>query len=265
MKKIASIFFCVCLGLFDSKAQAPEQCTTSNTAFAIGEKISYKIIYNWNSLWLNGGEASFTVRDGLLGAAKVYHVVGEGFSYKSYDWFFKVHDTYESYIDPLTMLPLKFVRNVSEGGYNIYNNVVFNHDEHKAISTHGEFKIPNCIQDVLSGIYYARNIDFNTFQANDTIPVNLFLDDSVYNIHIRYLGKEIITTKKGTFNCIKFKPLLVTGTIFKGGEKMTVWVTDDANKIPVLVESPILIGFIRAELYKYEGLRNPMTAKVDSR
>ena len=80
---------------------------------------------------------------------------------------------------------------------------------------------------------------------------------------IRYLGKEVIKTKYGKFNAIKFKPLLLKGTIFEGGEHMTVWVTDDDKKIPVLVESPILIGFIRAELHKYEGLRNPMTSKTD--
>jgi hypothetical protein len=160
------------------------------------------------------------------------------------------------------MKPLKFIRNVNEGGYTIYNNVTFNHDEGKATSTKGEFKIPDCTQDVLSAVYYARNIDFNKYNVNDTIPLNLFLDDSIYHIYIRYLGKELLKTKTGDYNCIKFKPLLINGTIFRGGEKMTVWVTDDDNKIPILVESPITVGFIRAELYKADGLRSPMKAKI---
>src|SRR6185436_17150992 len=132
---------------------------------------SYKVVYNWNSLWLNAGEASFTVNEGVFGSSKVYHVVGEGSSYKSYDWFYKVHDIYESYIDQKTLQPLKFVRNVNEGGYVIYNNVTFRHDVGKAISTHGEFDVPGCIQDVLSAIYFARNIDFSNYKINDTIPV----------------------------------------------------------------------------------------------
>lgn len=239
-----------------------KDCVISNNAFAAGEKISYKVVYNWNSLWLNAGEVSFTVEDAVYGSNKAYHVIGNGSTYKSYDWFYKVRDVYESYIDQQTLKPLKFIRNVNEGGYTIYNNVTFKHAENKAVSTNGEFKVPSCIQDVLSAIYYSRNIDFSRYKVNDTIPINLFLDDSVYNIYIRYLGKEVIRNRDDNYNCIKFKPLLISGTIFKGGEKMTVWVTDDANKIPVLVESPITVGAVRAELYKYKGLRNPMTAKL---
>ena len=98
---------------------------------------------------------------------------------------------------------------------------------------------------------------------NDTIPVTLFLDDAIWPVYIRYLGKEQMTTKLGTFNCIKFRPLLIKGTLFEGGEKMTVWVTDDKNKVPVRVESPIVVGSIKADMIKYENLRNPMTSKVN--
>jgi hypothetical protein len=262
VKSFYSAFIILFLFSAHLMAQAPVVCTLNNTAFLPGEKITYKVVYNWNSLWLNAGEVSFTVNDGVYGSDKVYHVVGEGSSYKSYDWFYKVRDTYESYIVQETMLPVKFVRNVNEGGFTIYNNVTFKQSEGKAISTHGTFDVPECTQDVLSAVYYARNIDFNSYKVNDTIPINLFLDDSLFHIYIRYLGKEKLQTQTGTYNCIKFKPLLINGTIFRGGEKMTVWVTDDDNKIPVLVESPIVVGFIRAELYKTNGLRSPMKAKV---
>lgn len=261
MKAVFSLIL-VFLIYVPAHAQPEATCRVQNKAFNPGEKITYKVVYNWNSLWLNAGEVTFSVSDAVFGSDKVYHVMGEGSTYKSYDWFYKVRDTYESYINQQTMRPVKFIRNVYEGGFTIYNNVTFKHDEGKAISTSGTFNIPDCTQDVLSAVYYARNIDFNNHKVNDTIPLNLFLDDSLFHIYIRYLGKEQLKTTSGTFNCIKFKPLLINGTIFRGGEKMTVWVTDDENKIPVLVESPIVVGFIRAELHKYSGLRNPMRSKV---
>ncbi|MCS6991318.1 MAG: DUF3108 domain-containing protein [Chitinophagales bacterium] len=237
-------------------------CRQINTAFEPGEVLVYRVAYHWNALWLNAGEVSFTVNNSVYGDRQVYHIIGYGATYKTYDWFFKVRDTYETFVDQETLLPLKFIRNVYEGGYTIYENVSFNHAEGKAISLKREQQIPPCTHDVLSAIYFARNIDFNKYQINDTIPIKLFLDDSLYHVYIRYLGKELIKSRKGTFNCIKFRPLLIKGTIFKGGEQMVVWVTDDENKIPIIVESPIIVGSIRAELHRWQGLRHPLRSKI---
>jgi hypothetical protein len=93
----------------------------------------------------------------------------------------------------------------------------------------------------------------------------MFLDDEVFNMYVRYLGKEEIKTKYGRFRAIKFKPLLIEGTIFSGGEKMTVWVTDDENKIPVRIESPIVVGSVKVDMMSYKNNRYPMTALVKIR
>ena len=85
----------------------------------------------------------------------------------------------------------------------------------------------------------------------------MFLDDKVYPLYIKYVGKERITTKMGTFNAIKIVPLLIQGTIFKDGEKMTVWISDDENHIPLRVDSPILVGSVKVDLIGYDNLRNP--------
>jgi hypothetical protein len=113
---------------------------------------------------------------------------------------------------------------------------------------------------VLSAIYYARNINFDKYKPGDRIPFTMFLDNEVYNMYIRYLGKETIKTKYGKFDAVKFKPLLIKGTIFEGGEKMTVWVSDDANRIPVRVESPISVGSVKVDMMGYRNLRYPLTS-----
>src|SRR4029077_15233926 len=136
---------------------------------------------------------------------------------------------YETYFDTTHLQPLKFIRNVDEGGYKKLENVTFDRQNNIANTKKGVFKVPNCIQDVISAVYYARNIDFNKYKVNDKIPFSMFLDDEVYSMYLRYLGKETVKTKYGKFKAIKFKPLLVKGTIFEGGEKMTVWVSDDGN------------------------------------
>lgn len=93
----------------------------------------------------------------------------------------------------------------------------------------------------------------------------MVLDNEVHNLYIKYEGREVIKTKYGRFNAIKFKPLLIKGTIFEGGEKMTVWVTDDANKIPIRIESPIVVGSVKVDMMGYKGLRYPMTALISKR
>jgi hypothetical protein len=258
---LALVFIALFVCYYNSFAQN-EFCGLKNISFQEGEKLSFKVYYNMGALWVGAGEASFTVTGEQLNGRKVYHVVGDGKTLKSYEWFYKVRDRYETFIDAETMLPAKFVRNVNEGGYKIYNNVTFNQSIGQAVSTKGVYKVPTCIQDVLSAIYYARNIDYNKYKPGDKIPFSMFLDDEVYNLYITYLGKEKITTKYGTFNAIKITPLLIEGTIFKGGDKMMVWVTDDNNHLPVRVDSPILVGSIKVDLIGYEKLRNPLSSLI---
>ncbi|MEN9600097.1 MAG: hypothetical protein RL596_2418 [Bacteroidota bacterium] len=237
-------------------------CGLRNYAFQDGESISFNVFYSVIGIYVNAGAATFTVQNQKLNNKPIYHIIGEGTSNSSYDWIFKVRDKYESFVDTATLQPLKFLRDVDEGGYKINESVTFNQQANTATSAKGTLKVPNCIQDVLSAIYYARNIDFNKYQVEDKIPFSMYLDHEVYNLYIKYLGKETIKTKYGKFNAIKFKPLLVKGTIFEGGEKMTAWVSDDPNHLLLRVESPIAVGSIKVDMMGYRNLRYPLTSLV---
>ncbi len=256
-------------GLFTFTQQGqPESdtfCGIKNTAFRAGEAVTMKVFYNSLGMYIGAGEATFTTSLERFNGKTVYHCVGDGKSYSFFDNFFKVRDRYESYIDTATMLPLKFIRNVDEGGYKIYNNVTFNQGAGTAVSTKGVFKTPTCIQDVVSAMYYARNINFDKYKPGDKIPFDMFLDDEVYHLYIRYIGKEEVKTRYGKFRAIKFKPLLIKGTMFQGGEKMTVWVSDDPNHLVLRVESPISVGSVKVDMYGYKNLRYPLTSLISIR
>ncbi|WP_341834465.1 DUF3108 domain-containing protein [Chitinophaga pollutisoli] len=252
--------------LYPASPKAQDKfCGIVNTSFKAGESLTLKVFYNLGSMYVGAGEATFNTTLVKYNGKDAYHVVGDGKTYRSYDWFFKVRDRYESYIDTATLLPIRFIRNINEGGYKKYNNVGFNRDNSTATSTNGTFKVPACIQDVISSIYYARNIDFNKYKPGDKIPFSMFLDDEVFDIYIRYIGKEQVETRYGTFRAIKFKPLLIKGTIFEGGEKMTVWVSDDANKIPLRVDSPISVGSIKVDMISFSNLRWALSSLVKKR
>jgi len=252
---------------FSNKAKAPfeEVCTIKNVAFSAGEKVVYNVYYNAAGLYINAGNATFTNTLETLNGKQVYHIVGEGNTNASYDWIYKVRDKYETYIDTASMQTLKFVRNVNEGGFKKYQNVTFNKTANTAVTNEGVFKVPPCVQDVVSAVFYSRNIDFAKLNVNDKIAFSMFLDNEVYDMYIRYLGKETIKTQYGKFNAIKFKPLLIKGTIFEGGEKMTVWVTDDDNHIPVRIESPIVVGKVKIDMMSYENIRHPLSSLIRRR
>lgn len=246
-----------------SQLRGPQiDCTIPNTAFKAGERVSFTVYYNVAGIYVNAGIATFTNTLETLNGKPVFHIVGEGKTNDSYDWIFKVRDRYETYIDTMTMQAMKFIRNVNEGGYKKFQTVTFNKAANTAVTNDGVFKVPVCVQDVVSSVFYARNIDFSRLRPNDKIAFSMFLDNEVYNMYIRYLGKETIKTKYGKFRAIKFKPLLIQGTIFEGGEKMTVWVSDDANHVPVRIESPIIVGKVKIDMMSFENLRHPLTSLV---
>ncbi len=237
-------------------------CGIRNLSFKDGESISFNVFYAVMGIYINAGNANFTISLDRVNNKPAYHIAGTGSSNTSYDWIFKVRDRYDSYIDTANLQPLKFIRNIDEGGYKKYENITFNQETNTAITTNGVFKVPNCIQDVLSSIYYARNIDFSQCKPEDKIPFTMFLDNEVYNLYIKYMGKEIVKTKYGKFRAIKFKPLLVKGTLFQGGEKMTVWVSDDLNHIPLRIESPIVVGSVKVDMMQYRNLRYPLSSML---
>ncbi len=239
-------------------------CAMRNNSFQAGESVTYKVFYSLVAN-IGAGEVTFTTTLETLNNKPVYHMVGDGKTYSFYDKIFKVRDKYESYIDTATLQPYKFVRNVYEGGYKKYESIAFNKTTNTAVTNDGVYKTPPCIQDVLSSIYYARNIEFDKYKAGDKIPFSIFLDNEVYDLYIRYLGKETIKTKYGKFKAIKFKPLLIKGTLFEGGEKMNVWVTDDKNRIPVRIESPITVGSVKVDLIGHRNLRYPLSSLVSLR
>jgi hypothetical protein len=242
-----------------------EFCGVKNTAFKEGEIITMRVFYSTLGMYVGAGDALFTTNLERYNGKAVYHCVGEGKTFSFFDNFFKVRDRYETYIDTATMLPVKFIRNVSEGGYKAYDNVTFNHTARTAVSTKGVFKVSGCIQDVISATYYARNINFNMYKPGDKIPFDMFLDDEIYHLYLRYIGRETIKTRYGKFRSIKLKPLLVKGTIFEGGENMNLWISDDPNHLMLRAESQITVGSIKIDMMGYKNLKYPLTSLVSIR
>jgi hypothetical protein len=233
--------------------------------FQSGEQISYTVFYNVIGIYVNAGTATFTASLKNMGKDDVYHLVGEGITNARYDWIFKVRDRYESYYDAEKQRPVKFIRNVQEGDYKKYEEVTFDHGRKVAMTSKGPVKLPQGVQDVISTLYFTRSLDFSKLKPGDKVPFNMYLDHEVHSLYIRFVGREKVKTRYGTFHAIKLKPLLLKGENFNGGEDMSVWVTDDANRIPIRIESPISVGSIKVDMMQYKNLKYPLTSLVKIR
>ncbi len=124
---------------------ADEFCGGKNTAFQAGEQVTFHVFYSVVGTYIHAGTATFTTTLENFSNKPVYHIVGDGKTKSSYDWIYKVRDKYETYIDTATLQPMKFIRNVDEGGYKKYETVTFNKTAKTAVTNGGVFKIPDCI------------------------------------------------------------------------------------------------------------------------
>jgi len=236
-------------------------CGTPNYAFQPGEEVVYKIYYNLSPLWVAAGEVSFKVED----AGKDYRLKVNGFSYKSLEWFYKGHYAFESYVDKNSLLPKVFLRNVQEKKYSRYNKFVF--DQNSGIvktwqgktasdAEHATLDIGQCMHDMISIIYYVRNMNFDHLRVGESIPIDVFLEEQ-YPLKVRILGKNEEKRIKGLgkYKTHHFSPEVVAGEVFNEDTQMSIWVSADQNKIPLMIESPVSVGQVKVVLKSYKGLR----------
>ncbi|MGB0390083.1 MAG: DUF3108 domain-containing protein [Salibacteraceae bacterium] len=227
------------------------------TVFSKGEKLEYLAHYGI----IHAGRATIEVTEGYhnINGKKCTKVDGKGFSTGTFDFFFKVRDSYVTYMNTETLQPYRFVRHVDEGGFVFDQEYNFDH-ENNQVSTHKNdtVQVPKGIQDIISSYYYARSIDIDHYKIGDVLTFNAFVDDKIEPVRIRYIGKETIDIKSGRYRCFKFQPVVIEGRVFSDEEDLLVYISDDKNKIPVLIEAKVIVGSVKLELMTAERLTHPL-------
>lgn len=231
--------------------------TVQNNAFSIGEKLTYTMHYGF----VDAGRAVLEVQktDKKINNRDLFHVVGKGKTLGAFNWFFKVQDRYETFMDAESMIPWIFIRRVYEGGTVINQDYTFFQHKQQVNDGKTNYDVPANIQDMISSYYYARTLDFSNAEKGDVFEFNTFVDGEVYPLKIKFLGKETIKIRSGKYKCLKFCPVIQTGRIFKNEEDLQVWISDDENKIPLLAKANIMVGSIKMEVTDYEGLKSPIS------
>jgi hypothetical protein len=234
------------------KLRSPEdrkfKRVVTNPAFGTGERFEFSVGYGM----IKAGTAVMEIPEIVkLDGRKCYHIISTAQSNKVFSVFFKVDDKVESFMDMYGLYSLRYDKHLREGKFKADASMIFDQDNHLAIYHSGKdtFQVPDYVQDVLSAFYFVRTQDL---QVGRSIFVDNHTDKKTYSLEVKVLRKERVKVEAGEFDCVVVEPLLKTPGIFEQKGSLTVWLTDDEVKMPVLMKSKVFIGSISTELVSYK-------------
>ena len=246
------VLFSLAFVLFSFK-QKPE-------AYAVGEWLKFRIHYGM----VNAGYATLELKEATRNNRKSFYAVGHGYTTGMSRFFFKVDDYYQSVFDQETTKPYQYLRKINEGGYTKNQEGFFNQDKNTVLvkdykhNTEKTIDVTENVQDIVSSFYYLRNHpNVEKLNVGESITIDMFFDDEIYKFKMRFLGREVLNTKFGKVKTLVFRPLVQSGRVFKEQESLTVWVSDDENKIPLRIKASLAVGSLKADLDAFKGLRHP--------
>ncbi|MBC7451918.1 MAG: DUF3108 domain-containing protein [Cytophagales bacterium] len=264
MKQIAFLLGVIfIITSFKGEVKTP---TSTGAAYGPKEMLLYRLHYGF----VNAGEARIEVDPAMfvINNKICYKTSVTGSTTGSFDLVMHVRDQWTSYIDTASKIPQRSMRDIVENNYRLKEMVMFDYSKNMANiilekgkeleKSTAQYPIVSNLQDIVSGAYYLRTIDYSKLQPGATITLKAFFEDKLYDFTIRYAGKEKIDTKYGHINAIKIQPVMPDNELFDGGNSIRMWLSDDGNKIPLKIEADMFVGKVAVDLKNYSGLKYPI-------
>ncbi|MFI3331050.1 MAG: DUF3108 domain-containing protein [Rikenellaceae bacterium] len=244
--------------------------------FKSGEKLTYVVSYIAKLIPnIDVAEVTLSVEDSEFGGQSTQKITALAGVLPFFSWFFDMHDRYDTWIDPITLQPIHASCDISEGNYKFMSRIDFDWDSLRVKTTYRNLKykkdkgkdmaIKADSRDALSLYYNLRSEDIENFKIAENRHLSLVMEDTVRRIDYKYLGRETKRVKGwGKMKTLKFSCRLVTssGESFEDGTELFLWISDDENRVPLFVESPIRVGSVRVRLKNYENLKYPFVSKL---
>jgi len=249
------------------------QTERQDLAFGDGERLEFNVSYRAR-MWPNTvvGDVVLTVTE----QRNLFTIVGHGRSRQFFRWFFDLNDRYTTVMDATTLRPVRASERTRQGNYHFNNDMEFDWStmtvrtayrnlNRATENTHKTMRLTEHSVDAISLFYRLRNTDIATIRQGVPVPLDMVLKDTIRRIHYRFLGRETLTVPAGRFNTLKFSCTLATSAddaSFQDGSEFFIWISDDGNRIPLQIESPIRVGSVRVRLTGFSGLRHPLNSRI---
>ena len=241
-------------------------------AFRAGETMSFVLHYNWGIINSDVGTATVKLEEVDFNGVPAFHCDVSGRTTRLYDLVFRVREQFDSWFTRDGLRPLKFTRDTHEGKYDALNTYIYDRDRSVIVadvySTSSgqrslELPLDRCTYDLPSLFFLARNMNMDVVTPEVRYPMTFAIDDDVYNVHFILHGRETIDVKGlGRINTIKFSARLLAGEVFRSDTDMTIYISDDANRLPVYFEAPLLVGKATGRMTSCSNLAHPFSSMV---
>ncbi|MEJ2006287.1 MAG: DUF3108 domain-containing protein [Cyclobacteriaceae bacterium] len=185
-----------------------------------------------------------------------------GKSVGMFDLFANIEDNWGTYFDTVHHRPARFYRVLQEGRYR--KNEIVNFDQSRNLALTREYsfsnkswkpivkhEVPDNIQDLVSGYYFLRTIDFSDKKAGDYIMLDAFFDKEIYDFKIRVVGREMVSTSLGEIRSIVLSPVMPENSLFDGENSVRVWISDDINKVPLKIKAKMFVGAVEVDIESF--------------
>lgn len=237
---------------------------SQNTAIGTNEKLIYTASYNMSGIMNDIAQVTMETSEVKTSKATLLRLKCTAATYSKWDNFFKIRDLYESYVNPNSLTPYLYNRDINEGSYYKAMKYTFSHKTKtvKAVQTKrnnnvesSTVSIANSTKDIVSSIYNIRLFDFENMLKGQRKSFTILFDRKETKSEITYLGKEIIKTAIGTKECYKLA-IGSSSNILQGSNNNLLWLTADANKIIVYGKFKIPVGNGELKIKSASGLKN---------
>jgi hypothetical protein len=217
--------------------------SAGDVPFKAGERLTFAIRYGI----IKAGTATMEVADKTAcEGGECFHIISEARSTMPFSLFYEVKDRVESLMDSEELYTWRYEKNLSEGSYRAHEVVMFDQRNHTATYPNGKVvAVPERVQDVLTSLYSVRTLDL---KVGESTFIENHADEKNYNLEVKVLGKEEVEVPAGTYECFVVEPILKASGIFQHKGRLTVWLSTDPSRIPVMMKSKVVIGSINAIL-----------------
>jgi len=225
--------------------------TLTNNAFSVGEKLLFDIYWEIAKV----GNATLSVNQVINYNGKgVYEVESRAWSNRVISSFYKVDDRVTTYIDTAGIFSHRLEKHLREGKYRADRLFQFDQENSIVISRRDTVAIPEFCQDILSAFYYVRTL---ALEIGSTYEIPNYDNGKVYYLTVDVLKKQTVRVPAGTFDCLVIEPRLKGEGLFKHEGRIKIYLTDDEQKLPVLMTSKIVFGEVAAKLKTLKKSNRP--------